>query len=114
MMEAQRLGFFCIGDEDTVRGFRLAGVDGRVAVDPSQAQQALRDVLSQAGLGIIIITDDAAAWIRSDVDATREARTIPLIVEIPGPLGASPGRRNLQRILQQAVGVNVDEEGPQK
>jgi len=34
--------FYCIGDEDTVRGFRLAGIEGQVVVSPEEAAAALR------------------------------------------------------------------------
>ena len=33
--------FYCIADEDTVRGFRLAGVAGQVATDAQHAASAV-------------------------------------------------------------------------
>ena len=37
--------FYCIADEDTVRGFRLAGVPGQVVTTPQQAAEALSAAL---------------------------------------------------------------------
>ena len=33
--------FYCLGDEETVRGFRLAGVDGQVVTSAGEAERAL-------------------------------------------------------------------------
>ena len=34
------MNFYCVADEDTVRGFRLAGVEGRVVESPREAASA--------------------------------------------------------------------------
>ncbi|MBE3071090.1 MAG: ATP synthase subunit F, partial [Planctomycetes bacterium] len=40
--------FFCIADEDTVRGFRLAGIEGRAVETPREAADALARAAAQA------------------------------------------------------------------
>jgi V/A-type H+/Na+-transporting ATPase subunit F len=100
----------CLADEDTVRGFRLAGVPARVVVSASEAAAALQRALEQPDCGIIILTEAVAAGIRSQVDAIRLEREQPLVVEIPGPLGPMPGRKSLRQVLQEAVGVRLGTE----
>lgn len=102
--------FFCIADEDTVRGFRLAGVDGRAVESPEEADAALRQAAGRPGLGILILTDTVAADVRERVDAIRMGQGLPLIVEIPGPEGPMPGRKTLRQFVQEAVGIRVGQE----
>ncbi|MBP1747861.1 MAG: Vacuolar H+transporting two-sector ATPase subunit [Deltaproteobacteria bacterium] len=101
--------FFCIADEDTLRGFRLAGVDGRVVVTADESRQAIEDALRLPECGIIIITGDAADAARDLVDAVRLERDCPLIIEIPGPKGKPPEAKGLRRFVQEAVGIRLSQ-----
>ena len=74
--------FYCIGDEDAVRGFRLAGVDGRAVSGAAEAAEALETAAARAECGVVIITRSAAGLIRARVDEIKLERTRPLIVEI--------------------------------
>ena len=102
--------FYCIADEDTVRGFRLAGVDGRAVADPKQASEALDEAAGRSDVGIVILTDQVAAGIRQHVDAHRTGSARPLIVEIPGPKGPLPGRKTLRQFVQEAIGIRIGQE----
>ncbi len=99
--------FYCIADEDTVRGFRLAGVEGRAVADARQAAEALAETTARGDCGIVILTERVAAGIRERVDAIRFERARPLIVEIPGPEGPLAGRKSLRQLVQEAVGIRV-------
>jgi V/A-type H+-transporting ATPase subunit F len=99
--------FYCIADEDTVRGFRLAGISGQVASTVEQAAAAIKAAVAQPDCGIIVLTESVANRIRSHVDAMRLERDRPLIVEIPGPEGPLPGRKSLRQLVQEAVGIRV-------
>lgn len=100
--------FFCIGDENTVRGFRLAGIEGDVVFTPQQAAQAVRKALANQECGIIILTQKIAAAISQQVKIIRLERERPLIVEIPGAEGPLSGRKGLLQFAQAAVGLNLD------
>lgn len=101
--------FYCIGDEDTVRGFRLAGVDGQVATSAAQAAAALTEAVAGVACGILILTQSVAAWVRPQVEALRRERDRPLVVEIPGPEGPLPGRKTLRQVVHAAVGMSLDQ-----
>ena len=105
--------FFCLGDEDTVRGFRLAGVAGRTVETPAEAAEALAQAAAQPDCGVVILTERVAAGIRAQVDAVQLGQARALIVEIPGPEGPQPGRRGLGRILQEAAGLGLQPDGSQ-
>ena len=102
--------FYCIADEDTVRGFHLAGVEGRAVADAKQATEALDEAFKRSDLGIVILTDAVAAGIRSHVDGYRSGSARPLIVEIPGPKGPLPGRKTLRQFVQEAIGIRIGQE----
>jgi V/A-type H+-transporting ATPase subunit F len=102
--------FYCIADEDTVRGFRLAGVEGTPVGSPSEAAEALEAAVRRAETGILIVTEEVADGIRDRVEAVRQGCDRPLIVEIPGPSGPSPRRRSLRQMVQAAVGILVRRE----
>jgi V/A-type H+/Na+-transporting ATPase subunit F len=102
------LRFLCIGDEDTARGFRLAGITASAVKTPKEALAAIEDASQQTDCGVIIITEKAAAWVRKVVETIRLERDRPLIVEIPGPEGPLPGRKSLKELVAEAVGVSME------
>lgn len=99
---------YCLADEETVRGFRLAGLAGRAAATPEQAASAFHALAALPDCGLLIVTQPVADGIRELVDRYRLEQERPLIVEIPGPTGWVPGHKHLRQIAQDAVGVRVD------
>ena len=101
---------FCIADEDTVRGFRLAGVAGEAVSDAQEAVAAVRRAAAMPGLGLLIVTDVVASEAQTEIDRIRIECGQPLIAEIPGPDGPMQGRKTLREFVQEAVGISVGEE----
>ncbi len=99
--------FFCIGDADTVRAFRLAGIAGQVVRTPAETAAVLSSAMARANCGIVILTEREALGIRAQVDMLRLERAQPLILEIPGPEGPLPGGKSLPQLVQQAIGIRV-------
>jgi V/A-type H+/Na+-transporting ATPase subunit F len=105
------MDFYCIADEDTVRGFRLAGVAGQAVHTVAEAAAAVAQAAAQPACGILILTDRVATGIRQQLDLIRLDRDQPLIVEIPGPEGPLAGRKSLRQFVQEAVGIRIGQEG---
>jgi V/A-type H+-transporting ATPase subunit F len=99
--------YHVIGDEDTVLGFRYAGIPGELVESADEAREALERVTRLPDVGILIITDVVADLIRDEVNAVRFAGTVPLVVEVPGPAGPSPKRQDLLALIREAVGIRV-------
>ena len=99
--------FYVIGDEDTVLGFRLAGVEGEVVQTPEQAMEALERTSKMQELGIIILPERVAATIRHEVDRYVYKTSFPLIIEIPDRLGPMEGRGSVRDLIREAVGVRL-------
>jgi V/A-type H+-transporting ATPase subunit F len=100
----------CIADEDTLRGFRLAGVPGEIAATAEEAAGALAAAAARPDCGVIILTEQIAGAIRPLVEQIRFERERPLIVEIPGPGGPATGHKSLRQLVQDAVGIHLETE----
>jgi V/A-type H+-transporting ATPase subunit F len=99
--------FYCIADEDTTRGFRLAGIGAQVVATAEEARVAIDNAVARPDCGIIIITEKVTTLVRPQVEMIRLTRDRPLIVEIPGPEGPLSGRKSLREFVQEAVGISV-------
>jgi V/A-type H+-transporting ATPase subunit F len=102
--------FYCIADEDTVRGFRLAGVSGQVVASVQDAVSAIKTAAAQPEWAVVILTEKVADNVRAEVDRIRFECGHPLIVEIPGPEGPLPGRKGMRQLAQEAVGIHIGSE----
>jgi V/A-type H+-transporting ATPase subunit F len=101
------LRFYVIGDESTVSGFGLAGVEGEVVETVEEAREALKKAFSSPEIGIIIIPEKLAAGMREDVEGYIFGRTFPLVVEIPDRTGPMERRVSIQQMVRSAVGISV-------
>jgi V/A-type H+-transporting ATPase subunit F len=96
-----------IGDEDSVLGFGLVGVSGRVAHDTNEAQRAFEDMIADQETSIIIITERVADMIRPIVDQYLFTVSFPLIVEIPDRHGPKPNRPGIKEMVNTAIGLKI-------
>lgn len=96
-----------IGDEDTVLGFRMVGVSGKVAANADEARRAFEAVLEDRENCIIIITERVADMIRPMVDKFLFTESFPLIVEIPDRNGTKPGRPGIRETVNTAIGLKI-------
>ena len=99
--------YYIIGDEDAVLGFGLVGVEGRAAVSPQEAREALSAALEDKQVGIILITERVAELIRGQVDRYMYTRSFPLIVEIPDRKGPLAGKLGIREMVNQAIGIKL-------
>jgi len=100
--------YFVIADEDTILGFRYAGVEGTVVRTAREAADAFAAAVKAPGVGVIIINDAVAESIRDDVNKVRFEASRPIVVEIPGPSGPAVKITSLAKMIQEAVGIRVE------
>lgn len=96
-----------IGHADAVRGFALVGVQGRIAATAEEVNTALDEALRDASIGIILITDDAAALVRQRVDRLAARTAVPLVMQIPGPGGPQADQQALSDMIQRTTGIRL-------
>jgi len=99
--------YFVIGDEDTVLGFGMVGVDGRVAGDAAEAEAAFDAATADPDVGILVVTERDAELIRPRVDRYLFSDTFPLIVEIPDRDGRMAGRPTIRETVNSAIGIKL-------
>ncbi len=98
--------FFCIADRESSLGFRLAGLDTRDVSSKEEAEVALQEALAKQGLGIVLITSQAAAFLRAEIDKLVYERELPLILEIPSKGGHVEGG-GVEDFLKSALGISI-------
>ena len=96
-----------IGDEDTVLGFGIVGVLGKVATNEEETRRAFHELLEDQDVSIIIITERLADKIRALVDQYLLTQSFPLIVEIPDRQGRLPGRPGIKEMVNAAIGIKI-------
>lgn len=101
------MSYYCIADEDTVLGFRYAGVQGEVVEGSEQARRVFERVCGAGEHDIVVLTDVVADSIREAVNHIRFEVQTPIVVEVPGPEGPVPGRPDLLKLIQEAVGLRL-------
>jgi len=98
---------FLIGDEETVLGFRFAGLHGHVAKDGPAAAELFRKAVQDTEVSIVVITERIAPLIRSHIDAFMEKQPFPFVVEIPDSEGPLPTRKSPSDIVREAIGISI-------
>ena len=101
------MSMFVICDKQTLLGFGLVGVPGKVVADADQARTTLDELIDRDDIELILITEELAAQMRERVDELRLTRLHPVIVEIPGSRSEEPTRL-LRDIVQNVVGIRLN------
>ncbi len=98
---------FLIGDEDTVLGFRLAGVRGHVVKDTGEATDVFRKAAEDQEVSIIVITERIAEKIRPEIEHHMETGAMPFVVEIADSQGPAPTRKSPSDLVREAIGISI-------
>jgi len=101
------MAFHIIGDQDTVLGYRFAGVSGSVVATPEEARQAFAAALSDARHRILLLTERVEGMLAAEVSAHRVEATPPYLVVVEDIWGAEGSRRSLQDLVFEAIGVRI-------
>jgi V/A-type H+-transporting ATPase subunit F len=99
--------YYVIGDEDTVLGFGMVGVQGNIVRTREKALEMFQAALQNKDIGIIIITEKIAELIRTTVDKYLFTVQFPLIVEIPDRTGPALGRLGIRDMVNAAIGIKL-------
>ncbi len=92
---------------DTLVGMRLAGVEGVVAHTAEEIMDAVRGVINDAELGVLIFTEKAASVVKAEVDNLKLTLHTPLIIEIPDRHGSRDIAESINRLVQESIGLKL-------
>jgi V/A-type H+-transporting ATPase subunit F len=110
LREENCVDIFVVGDENTILGFSLMGIDGKVVESAEEARTALDDAVAREDVRIVLITEDWAAEMREKVDQLKMEMAEPLVLEVPGS-APEPTGPSLRELVEKAVGVRLGELG---
>jgi vacuolar-type H+-ATPase subunit F/Vma7 len=106
-MEKNKEKIAVIADSATCTGFRLSGVEATFALFGSEAEAKLSEMLSNEGLGIIIVPErllENCDWrLKKRVEATAK----PIVVAIPDSQGPIEQEESLGKLIKRALGVDL-------
>ena len=100
--------FLVSDNHDTQVEMRLAGIQGVVVHGPEGTRQAMEEALALPDLGILVVTEKAAALVPDLMQRLRERGELPLVVEIPDRHGTQRGPDFLTRYVRDAIGVKME------
>ncbi len=111
------MDYFVLAEREIVLGFMLVGVKGKIVTNRSSALDAFNMVTGQSrqvsdNIGfncpkVLIVTEDVADMLSSELKDWQMKGKSPLVVEIPGINGHIEGRKTLTDAIREAVGINV-------
>jgi V/A-type H+-transporting ATPase subunit F len=111
------LDYYFIGEAELATAFRFVGVGASAVASPEEARAAFRRVTRGAVDGIalpaaadcrvLVLTEDVADALGEELSDWQLSGEYPLVVELPGLLGRTPGRRTLIDAIRDAIGVHV-------
>ena len=96
----------CLGDRDSVLGFRALGINTYFADTPEEAAPILKELASQ-DVAVIYITEQLALGLSAEIQACEETLT-PAVILIPGKQGTlGLGQAALKSAVERAVGADI-------
>lgn len=99
---------FLISDNvDTKTGMRLAGISGVVVHRKDEVEAAVKDVLRDKEIGILMITEKLGLLVPELINDIKMNYPTPLIVEIPDRHGSERGMDSITRYVRDAVGLKL-------
>ncbi len=100
------MNFFCIADKESSLGFKFAGVETREIETKAEALEAFNVALAVDNVGIIIITEKAASFIREKLSQFIYREELPLIIEVPSR-GPVKKRKSVAESLKEIIGISA-------
>lgn len=92
---------------DTLRGMRLAGVNGIVAHTEDEVLSAVKHVLEDGSIGILLVTTKLYSKFGAHFLALSEERRTPLVVQIPDRHGADNSGNAIASYIREATGIQI-------
>lgn len=96
-----------IGDQDSVLGYRFAGVAGDVVETEDEARRAFEAALQAPDAGVLLITEKVDSMLQDEVMAHKLKAVPPYIAVVQDIWGPRENRRSLQDLIYEAVGIRI-------
>ncbi|HPY89131.1 MAG TPA: V-type ATP synthase subunit F [Lentisphaeria bacterium] len=101
------MAYHIIGDQDTVLGYRFAGVTGDAVDNEEDAREAFTKAVASRKPGVLLLTEAVADMLEEEVTAHRLAAVPPYLTIVQDIWGPRGKRRSLQELIDEAVGIRI-------
>jgi len=101
------MAYHIIGDQDTVLGYRFAGVTGNAVETAEEARAAFAKAIARHEPGVLLLTEAVADLLETEVTAHRLAAVSPFLAVVQDIWGPRGKRRSLQELIDDAVGIHI-------
>ena len=99
---------FLISDNiDTQVGLRLAGVKGVVVHQRQEVLQAMKKVVADQDISILIMTEKLIRLVQEEWQEMKLESRLPLLVEIPDRHGSIQDSDSITRNIREAIGLKI-------
>lgn len=95
-----------MGDMHTVSAFRLAGVEGVVAL-PGRASEMLEEIIRKKDASVVLITNELAAGLTERITDINLNLPQPVVLEIPGIDDAEGFHGSVMGYVEEALGISL-------
>ncbi len=97
-----------LGDEETVVGFKLAGVRRAVVANASNADEKFNELVAKPEVGLIILSEDTQKLFSQKTLKAIEMLAKPVVLTIPGKTARPTGVNPLALMIKKAIGVDLN------
>lgn len=96
-----------VGDEDTVVGFKLAGVnEGYVVKTGREVEEVVTKALRDEEVAVMIVTEEVVDLAPQAFEQLY-AKPRPVVVEVPTKAGSKRVVDPIRELIRRAIGVEV-------
>lgn len=100
--------YFSISDNrDTLTGLRIAGIEGVLAHDKREVQEAVSKCITDPEIGILLITERLAKLCPELMGELKIGVAKTVVVEIPDRHGTGRSPDSITRYIRESIGVRV-------
>ncbi len=96
-------------DEETALGFRLAGVDGRVAATAEDLARGARALMDDPEARLVLVDERLFRLLPDGLQKTLDACRSPVFVAIPAPRlrGAVTPAEHVAQLMRRVIGYQI-------
>ncbi len=99
---------FLISDnKDTQTGMRIAGVEGVLVHTAEAMHDAVKSVIDDKDIGILLFTEKAAGFDRDYVRNLKITLHTPIIIEIPDRHGSRDIGSSINSMVSESIGLKL-------
>ncbi len=100
--------FYLISDNsDTMMGMRLAGIEGVIVHEQTEAKDALLAAMEEKDVAVVLMTEKLVKLCGDLVYDLKLNRKSPLILEIPDRHATSGITENISEYIESAIGLKL-------